>query len=180
MGERALARCERPDGRHDVFYSQWAGDGDLLLRVLRGGRDGLGVLERLDWERRGSVPSDGVVERLDYLSTAVVYDVSVQRVRVRLPVWLGLDSLAHDGGPLPPGFGALIPVRDVAAAVRVRLGTRWLREAAARAVEAGVLPVHAAVKLLILSLLPPPGGLPTVVTQFLEDGSLPAGGSPVD
>jgi len=173
VGERALALCERPDGRHALYYSQWAGSSDLLVPVLRGDGGGLEVLERADWEPRGCVSFDAVVERLDYLSTAVVYEVSVQGVRVRLPVWLGLDSLAHDGGPLPPGFGALVPVCDVVEAVRVRLGIRWLRETAARAVEAGVVPVHAAVKLLILFLLPPSGSLPTLVRRFLDDRLLP-------
>lgn len=173
MGERALALCERSGDQYDLFYSQWAGGNELLVPVLNSDGAGPAILARADWERRGCVSLDEVIEQLDYLSTAAVYEVSVHGVRVRLPAWLGLDSLAHDGEPFPPGFGALLPVRDVVRAVRVRLGTRWLREAAARAVEAGVLRVPAAIKLLLLFLLVPSGSVPTLVRRFLDDGSLP-------
>lgn len=173
VGERALALCERADARHDVFSSQWAGNGDLLGSVLGERSAGLEALERAEWERRGRVSREEVIGRLDYLSIAVLYEVSADGVRVRLPVWLGLDSLAHDDGPLPPAFGALIPVGGIAEALRVRLGTRWLREAAARAVEVGLLSVPAAVRLLLVFLLPPPRNQSPLVARFLDEGSLP-------
>jgi hypothetical protein len=178
VGERALARYERPDGRYDVFASQWAGNSHVLASALGNCAAGLGALERADWERNGCASREEVVERLDYLSITVIYEFSGDGIRVRLPVWLGLDSLARDDGPLPPGFGALIPVGSVAEALRVRLGTRWLREAAARAVEVGLVSVPAAVTLLVVFLLPPPRNQSPLVSRFLDEGSLPdAGGT---
>lgn len=181
MGERALALCERADARYDVFSSQWAGNRHVLAPALGNDAAGLEALERAEWERNGCASREEVVGRLDYLSITVIYELSGDGTRVRLPVWLGLDSLARDDGPLPPGFGALIPVGSVAEALRVRLGTRWLREAAARAVEVGLVSVPVAVTLLLVFLLPLPRNQSPLVSRFLEEGSLPdAGGAAGD
>ncbi|PSP45407.1 hypothetical protein BRC69_06110 [Halobacteriales archaeon QH_6_66_25] len=144
VGERALALYERPDGRYDVFASQWAGEWAAIAAVLASDGTHPAVLDRYRWER----------------------------LRVSVPVPLGLDALAVEGEQLPVEFGVLVPVNDVHDAIRTRLGCRWLKAATGRAVETGLLSVPQAVRLLVLFLLPQPQDVPPPVAAWLDTASV--------
>jgi len=172
VGERALALYERPDGRYDVFASQWAGEWAAIAAVLASDGTHPAVLDRYRWERRDAGPRAALLAGLDYLSTAAVYELSPEGVRVSVPVPLGLDALAVEGEQLPVEFGVLVPVNDVHDAIRTRLGCRWLKAATGRAVETGLLSVPQAVRLLVLFLLPRPQDVPPPVAAWLDTASV--------
>ena len=172
VGERALALYERPDGRYDVFASQWAGEWAAIAAVLASDGTHPAVLDRYRWERRDAGPRAALLADLDYLSTAAVYELSPEAVRVSVPVWLGLDALAVESDQLPAEFGVLVPVNGVHDAIRTRLGCRWLKAAAGRAVETGLLSVPQAVRLLVLFLLPASRDVPPPVAAWLDTASV--------
>ncbi|PSQ36129.1 hypothetical protein BRD08_05630 [Halobacteriales archaeon SW_10_66_29] len=123
VGERALALYERPDGRYDVFASQWAGEWAAIAAVLASDGTHPAVLDRYRWERRDAGPRAALLAGLDY-------------------------------------------------PIRARLGCRWLKAAAGRAVETGLLSVPQAVRLLVLFLLPRPQDVPPAVAAWLDTASV--------
>lgn len=169
VGERALALCARQDGRYDVFHSQWAGGWTALRSALVDAGDSERALGRHSWQWQTVGTRARIIERIDYLSTAAVYEVTVDGIRVLLPIWLGYDLLTGSGDAAPVERGILVPVRTLRGAVRVRIGTRWLRTATARGIETGVLTRRSAVKLLVLFHLPSAGNVPSSVASILGD-----------
>lgn len=128
MGHRALVARERPDGRHDVHYSQWAGaDLSLAHELANGAWPPPGVAtEPL---ATGVAWTDLIETHLDALLHEALYVVAATGdVRAYRTRWLG----EGEGGP----DGLLVGVRwaDLCDDVRVRAWFQGARCVADRAV----------------------------------------------
>lgn len=159
VAEPGLLVRRRSDGREDCFRAQWGGSEAALSAVLEVGRSPRRVA---DWE-----PSCRAVRRsewlaeLDYLRLSAVYLRDGDRTRVYLPLWFGVPTAGLDANP---DAGALVRVRSLSDARRLREDWRTLRGEFGDAVAAGRLPL-AAVPLVLrealtnretLDGLPPP------------------------
>jgi len=102
MGHRALVARERPDGRHDLHYSQWGGADCSLAGALAGGA----------WPPEGVTAAplatgvawvDVLGEHLDPLVHEALYVEADGAVTAYRSLWLGAD-------PADPA-GLLVAVR---------------------------------------------------------------------
>lgn len=144
VGERGLAVRGRPDGRYDVYTSQWGGSDGALASVTRG-RSPLAV-PGIDWRRRPEpVEFDPFVASLDYLSTAMVYREHGATTAF-LPLWFGLPLADHVATSTA---GVLVAVRSVAEARSLRQWFRRLKGRLADALITGHLPLSAAPLVLL-------------------------------
>lgn len=131
MGHRALIARERPDGRHDVHHSQWAGaDLSLAHELANGPWPPAGVATE---PLATAVAWTDLLERhLDALLHEALYVLAATGdVRAFRTGWLG------DGGEGPEGL--LVGVRwgDVCDDVRVRAWFQGARTVADRVVRVG-------------------------------------------
>lgn len=128
VGHRALIARERPDGTHDVHYSQWGGADLSLANELSSGT----------WPARGVATeplatgvawTDLVETHLDPLLHEALYVVEASGdVRAYRSRWLGVDGEGPDG--------LLVGVRwtDSCDDVRVRAWLQGARAVAGRAI----------------------------------------------
>lgn len=135
MAERGRLACERPDGLVDVFRARWGGSDAALARVVAGPPRAAFVVA--DWRVhcRG-ITRQTVLDRLDYLSTAALYWVRPDGVSVALPLWFGLPGFER----ADPGLGAVVGVRSLPDARRLRQCWRALKGAVADELLARRLP----------------------------------------
>jgi hypothetical protein len=134
MAERGRLACERPDGLVDVFGARWGGSDAVLARAVAG--PPRNVFSAADWHisRRGSTRQT-VLDEFDYLSTAALYWLGSDGASVALPLWFGLPGFER----ADTGLGALVGVRSLADARRVRRFWRALKGAVADDLLAGRL-----------------------------------------
>lgn len=129
MGERAVALCPVADDGTDQngalwdrYRSQWAGSDGVLSRVLDTGRLPPEVHRSSWWQWQGRCGPDSVPATLDYLSTAAVYGVTPDGLRVAQPLWFGFPLVENSPDS---GLGVLAPVNSFVTACRRR---RWFRQ----------------------------------------------------
>ncbi|MEF8888200.1 MAG: hypothetical protein V5A30_10365 [Haloarculaceae archaeon] len=159
MAEPGLLVRRRPDGREDCFQAQWGGSEPVLSAVLEAGRPPRRVA---DWDpfcravRRAEWLAD-----LDYLRLSTVYIQAGDRTSVYLPLWFGLPAA---GLSADPEAGALVRVRSLADARRVREDWRTLKGELGDAIAGERLPLatvpvvlhEALINRETLDGLPPP------------------------
>lgn len=146
MGHRALVARQRPDGRHDLHHSQWAGtDLSLAHELANGAWPPTGVAAE---PLATDVPWTGLLStHLDPLLHEALYVVAANGdVRAYRTGWL-------DGGG-EGSDGVLVGVRwaDHCDDVRVRSWFRGARAVAQRAVRAADVTGPAAATLVERSL----------------------------
>jgi hypothetical protein len=140
MAERALLAREREDGSYTLSTARWGGT-DRALSAAFDGIDPVAMPD-VEWTSAGTAADfSSVVAALDYLSTAVCYRVDRAGTTVLLPLWAGLP-LADEAAD--PDTGALVAVRSLPDARRLRAEFRTLKRALADALVAGDLPAGAA------------------------------------
>ena len=154
MGERALLVRPVAGGAGQLYYSQWAGSTEQIQAVLGRQRESRELLQRQDWVYRGEESRGGVVESLDYLSVSALYVATPESVTVLLPVWLGIGPGADRSPPVPSWAGALVVVGTPRQVRWLRAGLQWLKTVLGRAIDAAAISTVAAMRLLVLSLLP--------------------------
>lgn len=159
VAEPGLLVRRRPDGREDCLRAQWGGSETALSAVLEADQPPQRVA---DWDPSGrAVPRSAWLAELDSLRLSAVYLQNGDRTKVYLPLWFGVPTAGLDADP---EAGALVRVRSLAEARRLREGWRTLKGELGDAVAAGRLPL-AAVPLVLrgaladretLDGLPPP------------------------
>ena len=135
MAERAILAHERGDGRYAVSRSRWGGTDRALAAVCAGtAPSSLPVA----WQFERPVDDfPALVRDFDYLGTEVCYRDRAGETTAYMSLWLGLPlaSARPDGGA-----GALVEVRSLADARRLRDAFRRLKSRLAETLQAGDCP----------------------------------------
>lgn len=150
VGERALAACRRPDGRYDIYYSQWAASDAVLAELLDAGQPPrYATLTELDWQYHAIHTSETLVQSLDYLAMEAVYLLSPAGLTVSLPVWLGFG---RPNESVDPTTGVLVQVHSLVEYRQLRATVRFLKGVFRDGIRAGLLSDSCAVSLLVIGL----------------------------
>lgn len=138
VAEPGLLVRRRPDGREDCFRAQWGGSEAALSAVLEAGQPPRRVA---DWKlSRRAARRFGWLTGLDHLRLSAVYLQDGDRTSVYLPLWFGVPTA---GLSAAPDAGALVRVRSLSDARRLREDWRTLKGGLGDAVATGRLPLAA-------------------------------------
>lgn len=149
MGERARALCHLSDGTWVEYHSQWAGNEEILDRILESDclDQRLALLAGYDWHPETRYSRGCASRGIDYLDTAVVYTISSERVEPFLSFWFGLPLV---DGPVSPALGVLVsPCRNDSVS-HDRLRFQQLKAVLQEAIGEGLITMVTAWQILFL------------------------------
>lgn len=168
MGERALAFCSLSEGGQELFYSQWAGCESVVGRVLvaESFERQCETLMGRDWQYRRHLSPGATGYDIDYLSIAVVYQLTSVAVIPYAVFWCGF---AETGVSANPDLGMLIPLEERDSLQRYRTQFQQLKTPLEEAIARGYMSIESAVRVLIASVDCSNSYLSPACQQLTED-----------
>lgn len=137
MGARALVALERPDGRYDLYHTQWGGERvDRLVSLVRAGEVPTDLVD--------TDPLDTGVHTEQVLAPVDTREYEAVVVGGERPDAYLVCRVAVDSDSRAERSTALVPYSDRMAAERIRQFLRTTRDVLGDAVEAGLVPASVA------------------------------------
>lgn len=164
MGERALASCRTARSRW-WYHAQWGATRDRRRRVLTDGWGGINQLLDCGWRPRGKRSLSVCLSALDYCSYRALYLIRPDDVQLGVPVWLGVPGA---GRPVPASVGVIVFPQTVPALTELEKRLARLRTHLGQALEADLLGLDTAIRLLCCALPNSRVHVPAAVAGFLQ------------